>query len=733
MNPPISLPETPAETRRRILALNPGRDHKRLLSTPTWDIGHYNQKNRPVLVGEIPEASRAAFSAHRGDRVQDMCFRMPGQGWQIPDLLTPYMDAIAIAVSAERAVNADFRDCEDDYYAYITIDQKVVEPHRTQRRPGFHGDAFLTPENADLSRDVLVENTYLVADGLPTEFKEGPFDISDVYPDDVACLARFDERAADMPTVTMPSYAVVRITPYEIHSPAVHNGEDPLLRTFLKITFSRERFNREGNATNPLLCYDSWFWVPRKVGIRNHRNILLDWHRPDAEDFLAVQDPSKLSPEWCDLQVFWAYKTEAVRAEPARAGAQLQTSVGGFSMSVNIAQAGDWLVTTSQGDSYFLSSEKFWSRYHASAEQGVYQPIPIPMPMVRITQPIRFRAPWGAMQYAPAGSVLVLKQHDLYAIHARNFARSYRKLGAGEKIDHTPEVVGTVKRTIEAAAALLLEGRARGRETAARKPDGTVVCALDYEVQRMVVEALLGNPALSGQVYVLGEESFEEAGISQALIDQNKMAFGSAEFVVALDPLDNSRGYAEKETPLYATVAAVLRCGKPVYYLAIAPELGERYEALAPGIEDPYPGAKAGALFNAWPICRSWKAPPHQSRGWVLAAGLHWVSPPDPLRDVLPKEMVTSDRFGSFQLAAASVAQDDRRPDAVLTAGFPYHETIPAAAILSLAGAVTVRASGLSYFPLQWGDLAGRPHQLIGGTPRVVNYLQRLRAKYPAA
>jgi hypothetical protein len=70
--------------------------------------------------------------------------------------------------------------------------------------------------------------------------------------------------------------------------------------------------------------------------------------------------------------------------------------------------------------------------------------------------------------------------------------------------------------------------------------------------------------------------------------------------------------------------------------------------------------------------------------------------------------------------------------DGVITSGAPYHETIPAAAILHFAGATTVRANGLSFFPIQWSDLAApRPHQLIGGCTVVVNATRQLRVEHP--
>jgi hypothetical protein len=41
------------EVRRRLVALNPGHEHRRLLATPTWDIGNYNGTNKPAIVATL--------------------------------------------------------------------------------------------------------------------------------------------------------------------------------------------------------------------------------------------------------------------------------------------------------------------------------------------------------------------------------------------------------------------------------------------------------------------------------------------------------------------------------------------------------------------------------------------------------------------------------------------------------------------------------------------------------
>jgi hypothetical protein len=175
-------------------------------------------------------------------------------------------------------------------------------------------------------------------------------------------------------------------------------------------------------------------------------------------------------------------------------------------------------------------------------------------------------------------------------------------------------------------------------------------------------------------------------------------------------------------TVKYATVAAVLQRGMPIFHIAIAPEADERYECTTDGAT--WNGRKVPPFREA--LCTPQR---------LLAAGLYWLDPPDPLGPILPTRFDVTDRFGSLQLACARMVRRERDLpsfDGVITSGAPYHETIPAAAILHLAGAATVRANGLSFFPIQWSDLAApRPHQLIGGCTVAVNATRQLRVEHP--
>lgn len=418
--------------RQKVISLNPGYDQIKLLNRLVWNLDYYRRKNLPATVAVLED--KEAFSRNTGMRVLDMPIYMPGQGWAIPKALEQFREVIQKAVDNERSINPDI---ENDYI-YITIDQKPIEPNKTQRRYGFHGDAFITSANTDMEDEIITDNTYVISDGLSSEFSAGPFDLNGIEPeDDEAVLKRFQETAERIGSVVYPPYTLLKLTPYDIHTPSINKTDQTMNRTFVKIAFSRERYNMLGNTMNPLLNYDNWTWVPRDPTKRNHRNIIVDWNREDKDEFIPIDTNDidftkvRIDVPWAKPEVFWAKKREGVSAQKAQKGEIIETRVNGFVVTFNIAQQDDWKITTSQGDQYFLSDAKFKSRYLPEPnESGLYMPMGKPQRMLTLTKPIRKRSSWGAMQYVPAGSVLVYVEDEkegghTYAIHKDNFEASY--------------------------------------------------------------------------------------------------------------------------------------------------------------------------------------------------------------------------------------------------------------------------------------------------------------------
>jgi len=158
--------------------------------------------------------------------------------------------------------------------------------------------------------------------------------------------------------------------------------------------------------------------------------------RPDRDLYRPI-DPSRIDTAkdtidvpWARPHFFMAEKFGWVDAEPAKEGEIVETRIGDDLVTVNYAKAGDWKTTTHLGDRYYLPEAKFRARYedHPDAD-GHYHPRPGLVKALELTEPVRFMAPWGQMQYVPKGSVLIFRApDDIYAVHRANFLNAYRRL-----------------------------------------------------------------------------------------------------------------------------------------------------------------------------------------------------------------------------------------------------------------------------------------------------------------
>lgn len=134
-------------------------------------------------------------------------------------------------------------------YVYLTVKRL----YGTGNRGGWHCDGFGT-------EDI----NYIWYDNHPTEFY--PFNM-ELPKDHTRSMEEMEREIEDScPFVEYPCNTLLRMDQSSIHrvNKKVFTG----LRTFVKISFSNEKYNLKGNAHNYLLDYD-WEMVERDVH-RNH-------------------------------------------------------------------------------------------------------------------------------------------------------------------------------------------------------------------------------------------------------------------------------------------------------------------------------------------------------------------------------------------------------------------------------------------------------------------------------
>lgn len=226
-----------------------------------WDLGEFQRPRRPVSLGVLDDHELAEFRREGAPRVLDMPIKFPDiDEVRLPRALRQFAPVIQRILDFEYRVNPDPRD----YFAYLTIDQRVVAPGTLQREAPCHVDGF---QGARWQPKCRTNHSYTVSDVLPTAYYVQPFDftgldeaVHDFFWEMNAQVAATDEahrwqsRAAEL--TMMDCYCVHRGVEAQVETP----------RTWLRLSFEERRrvFDRLGNAHNPLFDY-AWPMVERDI------------------------------------------------------------------------------------------------------------------------------------------------------------------------------------------------------------------------------------------------------------------------------------------------------------------------------------------------------------------------------------------------------------------------------------------------------------------------------------
>lgn len=146
----------------------------------------------------------------------------------------------------------------DGSYVYLSVKKMPVSKNQTANRPGWHLDGYGTNDD-----------NLIWADCLPTEFVTGEFDLS---ADHSLSLAQMEEQARGRSIHTFPARTLLWLDATNVHRVAECHAD--CVRTFVKISLSRHRYNLAGNAHNYLFDYE-WPMVERKA-TRNHPTALAE-------------------------------------------------------------------------------------------------------------------------------------------------------------------------------------------------------------------------------------------------------------------------------------------------------------------------------------------------------------------------------------------------------------------------------------------------------------------------
>ena len=162
-----------------------------------------------------------------------------------PSNLRQFEELVNVAVQRdlERAMTG---------YIYLTAKRLYVSGDNVGQRPGWHTDGFG-------SDDI----NFIWCDRCPTVFAFGSVEVSD---DHAQSILDMENAAPNMHQRVYPAKTLLRLTPDVMHR--APDGVLSGMRTFVKISFSRERYNLSGNSINYELSFDGAMYQ-RSAG-RNH-------------------------------------------------------------------------------------------------------------------------------------------------------------------------------------------------------------------------------------------------------------------------------------------------------------------------------------------------------------------------------------------------------------------------------------------------------------------------------
>lgn len=129
-----------------------------------------------------------------------------------------------------------------EHYIYMTVKHLYVNDGKGLNRPGVHSDGFLT-------NDI----NYIWSNELPTVFYSGEF--PNVPMDDELSIEYFEEQKKYCEKVVYPTNRILRLDQFSIHETNTIEQFSGL-RCFVKISFSKDRYDLKGNAKNCIITKD---------------------------------------------------------------------------------------------------------------------------------------------------------------------------------------------------------------------------------------------------------------------------------------------------------------------------------------------------------------------------------------------------------------------------------------------------------------------------------------------
>jgi hypothetical protein len=226
-----------------------------------WDLAEFTRPRRPVSLGVLSADELALFARPGAPRVLDLPIKMPDcPEYRLPRAFAQFAPTVQRIIDVEHAINPHHAE----YFAYLTIDQRPVQPGTLHREAPCHVDGF---QGARWKPKCHTNHSYTVSDLLPTAYYVQPFDFTGLDEARHDFFWEMNAQVADTNEAHRWQPEPAELTVMDCF--CVHRGVEasrPTFRTWLRLSFEERRriFDRLGNGHNPLFDY-RWTMVERDI------------------------------------------------------------------------------------------------------------------------------------------------------------------------------------------------------------------------------------------------------------------------------------------------------------------------------------------------------------------------------------------------------------------------------------------------------------------------------------
>lgn len=168
------------------------------------------------------------------------------------------------------AIYEDDKEFWNQCYVYATVKRMVVGNGITPNRPGWHADGFGTDDR-----------NYIWYDSVPTVFNMTPnLHISN---DHLLSLEQFEKQVDPRYDAVYPCEHLLRLDPSVVHRVG-DTPADTVMRTFVKISLSKNQYNLKDNSINQVLS-KGWKFYDRSIVRNDPTAAQRDYHVPKDDHF----------------------------------------------------------------------------------------------------------------------------------------------------------------------------------------------------------------------------------------------------------------------------------------------------------------------------------------------------------------------------------------------------------------------------------------------------------------